>query len=237
MRYKKLMLQDVGGLLNEANRKIRRGLLYRSGDLYRINTRELEQVRALGIKQVIDLRQEEMIRQRPDSFTAPRVVNLPVRLGQFEQLNLRDALRRRVDWSLYDFEKFYILILEENKDYICRFLELLVEGPRPVLLHCTAGKDRTGVFIAVLLLCLRVPRPRVVQWYLSIERHLKTGTPAWAKFLVWYSRTPKETVYLNRAALDAALDHIEHKYRGIDGYLAAGGFSRAGALRDIFLEE
>jgi protein-tyrosine phosphatase len=235
MRYKRLLLQDIGGLKNEENREVRRGLLYRSGELHRLRPRDLALMHSLGIRQIIDLREEEMLRKRPDQFTAPSMINLPVRLGSFGDLKLREALRREVDWSRFDFHSLYTLILDENKDYIRRFLELLVAGPHPVLLHCTAGKDRTGVFITVLLLALRLSREQVVRWYLSIERHLKRNTPLPAKFLVWYSKTPREVIYLNKPGLLKALDHLEQRYQGVEGYLEEAGFTALHELRRIFL--
>ena len=95
MRYRNLMIQDVGGIKNEENRVMRRGLLYRSGDLHRVTANELAFLNKLGIRQVVDLREEEMLLKRPDHFTAPRMVNLPVRLGRFGELKLRAALRAK----------------------------------------------------------------------------------------------------------------------------------------------
>ncbi|MEW5785775.1 MAG: tyrosine-protein phosphatase [Bacillota bacterium] len=236
MRYKQLLLQDIGGLKTADHKEVRTGLLYRSGDLFNILPRDLERVQSLNLKQVVDLREEETARRRPDSFTPPRAVNLPLRLGPFEELNLRAALRREIDWARFDFQQLYVLILEENKDYLNQFLNLLADGPRPLLLHCTAGKDRTGIFAAALLLALRVPAAQVMRWYLSIEPHLKKHTPSWVKFLVWYSKTPWETIYLNRPAIQAALDHLDRQYQGIEGYLDEIGFTRLGELREIFLK-
>ena len=126
------------------------------------------------------------------------------------------------------------MILEENKDYIRCFLDLLVSGrARCCALHRRQGPH--GVFITVLLLALRISREQVVRWYLSIERHLRRNTPLPVKFLVWYSKTPRETIYLNKPGLLKALDHLERRYQGIEGYLKEAGFTGLSELRRIFL--
>lgn len=235
LQYKELFIQDFGGILLGGGGKIRSGLLYRSGDLYRISRRDLARVKQLRIQRVIDLRQHEVTLTRPDQYAAPIVTELAVRLGEFEKLTLRAALRREVDWSRFDIHGLYVLILERNKDLIRDFLNILVEGPHPALLHCTAGKDRTGVFGAVLLLALQASRERVRQWYFSIEPHLKKNTPRWARLLARFSKVPDESLLLNGPALENLFSHIDECYGGIGGYLDAIGFDGLKKLRGIFI--
>jgi protein-tyrosine phosphatase len=235
MRYKRLFIQDVGGLPAAGGKEVRRGLLYRSGELYCLRERDLVLVRRLRVNQVFDLRQAETVARRPDDYTAPEVRLMPVRMGEFEDLTLQAAMRRQVDWSCYNFRDLYVIILEQNKDYVRSFLELLAEGPHPALVHCTAGKDRTGVFIALLLLALRVPRNRIMEWYLSIEAHLKKNTPLRARFMVWYTGTPRETLMLNIPAMEALFSRLDSQYGGIEGYLDRIGFTRLEEIRSLFL--
>ena len=235
MRYKRLFIQDVGGLPADGGLAVRRGLLYRSGDLYRLREEDLSKIDNLKLGQVFDLRQAEAARSRPNSYTAPLVRHFPVRMGVFEDLTLSAALQRRVEWSRYDFTEFYVIILEQNKDFLRRDLELLVEGPHPALVHCTAGKDRTGVFVTVLLLALRVSRDRVLEWYKSIEGHLKRNTPRRVRLLAWYTGTPRETLSINLPAVEKLFNHLGDRYGGIDGYLEEIGFSGANQLRSLFL--
>jgi hypothetical protein len=67
------------------------------------------------------------------------------------------------------YELYYILaymsIIEKGTNSLNIFLRSLITHKSPHLIHCTAGKDRTGVFIAILLLFLDVPRDIVVRDY------------------------------------------------------------------------
>ncbi len=237
MRYKRLFLQEIAGQITTDGKKVRGGLLYRSGDFHRLRPRDLKMVHELGIKQTFDLRESEVTVERPNRYTAPMVTNMPVRLGEFGLISVRSALRREVDWSNYDFENLYVLILEQNKDYLCRFLDYLVDGPHPALIHCTAGKDRTGVFVASLLLALQVPRETVMQWYLSPGEHLEKNTPAWVKLLARYTGLPREALFLNHTSMEALFNHLDQRYCGIDGYLSEIGFTRVDDLRSLFLSK
>jgi protein-tyrosine phosphatase len=228
------LIQDFGGIPVAGGGRTRSGLLYRSGDLYRISKRDLARVEALHLQQVIDLRQQEVSVTRPNLYQAPLRTGLPVRLGEFEKLTLQAALRREVDWSRYDIHGLYILILEKNKDYFRKFFEILVEGPHPILLHCTAGKDRTGVFGVALLLALQVTREQAWRWYFSINQHLENNTPAWVKLLARFSKVPRESLMLNGPALEKLFSHIDEQYGGIEGYLDLIGFAGLGQLRAIF---
>jgi protein-tyrosine phosphatase len=235
MYYKRLFIQDAGGLPTAGGGAVRPGLLFRSGELYRLRERDLALLRQLKFGQVVDLRQAEVAESRPDEYSAPVTRLMPLRMGQFEELTLQAALRRQVDWARYVFRDLYVIILEHNKDYLRDFLDLLVDGPHPVLLHCTAGKDRTGVFMIVLLLALRVPQDRIIQWYRSIYGHLKKNTPRRARLLVWFSGTPRETLMINLPAVEALFVHLERRYGGIEGCLAESGFTRLEQLRTLFL--
>lgn len=230
-----MLIQDFGGIPAAGGRKTRSGLLYRSGDLYRLSKRDLTRVEKLQLAQVVDLRQAEVVLTRPDQYSAPVTTALAVRLGEFEKLSLRAALRREVDWRRYDMHSLYVLILEQNKDHIRKFFEILLAGPHPVLLHCTAGKDRTGVFGVALLLALQVSREQARQWYFSIGPHLKKNTPGWAKLLACYSKVPRESLMLNGAALEKLFSHIDEQYGGIEGYLDVIGFDGLTQLRALFL--
>lgn len=235
MRYKRLFLQDIGGIPAAGGRRTKRGLLYRSGELYRLHAADLEALRNLSLAQVFDLREAETAARRPDGIDVSLTHRFPVRMGAFENLNLKDALRRKVDWSRYNFRRLYVSILEQNRNFIRRFLELLAEGPHPALVHCTAGKDRTGVFIAVLLLALGVSREQVLRWYRSIEPHLKRNTPRRVRLLAWYSGIPRETLMLNLPAMEALFAWLDAR-GGIESYLAEAGFDGVERLRSLFLE-
>ena len=104
-------------------------------------------------------------------------------------------------------------------DQAQRFAELfehLLQDDAPVVFHCTAGKDRTGVAAALILLALGVPRELVVQDYLLTNelyvspRLPHNDTPAEALAVLWQ---------VQQGFLDAALQVVDADHGGVEAYL------------------
>ena len=100
-----------------------------------------------------------------------------------------------------------------------RFAELfqhLLQADTPLLFHCTAGKDRTGVAAALVLLALGVPRDVVMQDYLLTNRHFQPPTHG-------RSELPDEVLEVLWSVrpdyLDAALQAIDDAHGGVPRYL------------------
>src|SRR6267378_3369129 len=89
-----------------------------------------------------------------------------------------------------------------------RILQRLAAGDLPAVEHCTAGKDRTGVFSAILLTALGVPRDVVIQDYLLSNQYLLAPDTATVRTIM---TSKPET-------LEGAFDLIEKKYRSFEDY-------------------
>ena len=102
--------------------------------------------------------------------------------------------------------------------------EHLLQADTPLVMHCTAGKDRTGVAVALILLALGVPRALVLQDYLltnALYRHPpvpSSQTPAEVLAVLWRVQAD---------FLDAALQVVDTDQGGLESY-----FSRRLGLSD-----
>src|SRR5574341_7011 len=142
---KRLYLCDVGGEPTCDDRRVRTGLLYRSSAIHKLSADEYARLSGLGIRHIIDLREPSVAARSPDTLAAEVVTHLPVDMGILEALKPGDVLRRRVDVRRLAYRDLYADVLERNAESVCRFLESLIDKPTPALVHCTAGKDRTGM--------------------------------------------------------------------------------------------
>jgi protein-tyrosine phosphatase len=113
-----------------------------------------------------------------------------------------------------------------------RFAELfdhLLQANAPVVFHCTAGKDRTGVAAALILLALGVPRAVVQQDYLLTNQHYR-------HLPVGQSETPPDVLQVlwrvQDGFLDAAMQTIDAQPGGLAGYLRRLGLGPA-ALAEL----
>ena len=90
----------------------------------------------------------------------------------------------------------------------------------PLLVHCTSGKDRTGIASAILLLAVGVPRAVVLEDYDLTNRYRRDVSHLFGP------STPEDLISLLLSApahyLEAALDEMDRRFGSFDGYLAKG---------------
>ena len=162
--------RDFGGYATVDGATVRRGLLFRCGQLAGLTQEALEQFERLGIEVICDLRRpdEREVDPTPVPHHISRRVEIPMDPGSATQLreSLRAGyadVRQRVDFMRAITRE---LARDHVEGYSSMFGALLEHAPGGFLVHCTAGKDRTGVAVALILLALGVPREIVIQDYM-----------------------------------------------------------------------
>lgn len=165
-------LRDLGGYRTADGRRVRSGWIFRGPRLSDIPPRGLEQFRSLGIRTVYDLRDPVQSARYPD----PPIEGVSLRSAPAEiysayerDFNLSDIpriseqeARRRIDVHV----GHYRTIARQPAAIRQIFAGLLAEHDAPLYFHCTAGKDRTGIVAAVILMALGVPWPDIVGDYM-----------------------------------------------------------------------
>jgi len=156
--------RDIGGYLNQDGRRVKKGLYFRAGRQDRMTNKDLAQLSDLNISTQIDLRkQEEVLDQGrgPLEDMGAKYINISViPEGGSEKLN-------KLVGDTGISGKRYLGYLEFGPTSWLRLFGILAEEENlPVLLHCTAGKDRTGVSTAFLLSVLGVSRDIIEADYL-----------------------------------------------------------------------
>jgi len=218
-------LRDVRGLRTDDGRIVRRAALYRS-EAPR-NTAGPD-VPVWPPALVIDLRApEERTWAHPlDDLSTVHLVPL----GR----TLAPALAEQTDEP--DLGWAYRLLAKEAADEIARIIGLVAQSPGPVLVHCTAGKDRTGIVVAVLLRAVGVTRADVLADYLRTGDALPRLWAALQSVGVPYPRNPA-LLGVQAAAISAVLDELDGHPGGVPGWLASHGVSAADLdlLRDRLL--
>ncbi|MFT4028716.1 MAG: tyrosine-protein phosphatase [Protaetiibacter sp.] len=158
-------LRETGGY-RAAGGTTRWGKLFRSDALHRLDESAREQLRLLGIRQVIDLRDPSEAEEAPSRLDGLELVvhELPVFDG---------ADPARMLGGDASLEKVYAQMIERHGTNLGRAVRVVARsGDEPVLVHCTAGKDRTGLVVAFALLAAGVDREDVIADYAQSEVHL-----------------------------------------------------------------
>ncbi|ANS69433.1 hypothetical protein SLINC_7209 [Streptomyces lincolnensis] len=230
--------RDVGGLPTVDGRRVRHGVLFRSGHLAHATGEDAAFLGSLGLHTIFDFRNAaDQKLEGPDvELPGVRNVNLPltdpadggefwkmVREGEIDQLReiLGDgkAAARMI--------ASYRTIMKERTAEHSQVLHSLAEDSVPALMHCAAGKDRAGLSIAVTLLAVGVEREAIIADYLeSNAKHRRYKVHRSGSSASGYSPEVMELLsplFDARAEyLQAAFDTIEEIWGGVDTYLEKG---------------
>ena len=241
--------RDFGGYETQTGECVRQGLLFRSGDLSRATDADLERLAALGIKTICDLRSDVERQQKPDrvleivsdglvkTFT---FVNVPMRpIVDYHARSLQRLLsvmfgrERRTNYVAESYKAY--------REYATSYLPQLkaffrhIANPEnlPVLIHCSAGKDRTGVVSGLIQRVLGVPFETVLDDYLKTNELLDAYTAEIYRQLrrLAYFGVPWKRMYLplfdaRTDYLQAAFDQVKDEFGAVDEWFRRGlGFS------------
>jgi protein-tyrosine phosphatase len=232
-------VRDLGGLPTEDGRSIRRGVLYRGDGVHRLAGADLEKARGLGLRTVVDLRTAGEI-ERGGRFPVEEHpvdwLNLPILDRMWSEDDLV-ATTGAVDF-LCDR---YLDMLRSGGDAIARIMGLAADGS-PLLFHCAAGKDRTGVVAAVLLGLAGVPREEIAADY-----HATAG--AMAAFVDWLTVTypealdsmtsqPPEYLEAPHQTMVSFLEQVDERHGSMEGCVTELGVDPAtiDRLRSTIIE-
>ncbi|MFJ4166027.1 tyrosine-protein phosphatase [Microbacterium sp. NPDC089698] len=147
---------------------LRPGVLYRADAPARLGDEGRASLEALGIVRLIDLRSDEEVADAPDDVAGTEITvhRIPIMAG-----SVRDAVTTIAGGGLPDLRSLYVMMLRDGGPAFGRALALLAEDGASVV-HCTAGKDRTGLTIALALLAVGIDLDTVVADYARTEANL-----------------------------------------------------------------
>jgi protein-tyrosine phosphatase len=220
--------RDLGGYHTRDGRRTRFGRVFRSNSLQELTQDDLQIIRErLGLATVLDLRSGREISRDglgPLEHEPLRYVNLPMLQEK------RDYQPGRVETGLVDRYLSYLDFAREN---VVKALETIAEA-QPLVFHCSAGKDRTGVLAALVLGCLGVDSETVVSDYAANQQ----AREAIIEFLRRRPSYAERLDELPSSALDAEpetmrefLYLLEERYGGARGWALSAGVSEATLCR------
>lgn len=223
------------------------GRIYRSDALNRLSDADLERVARLGIDTVLDLRRDDERRAAPsrwhrDAMPDTLVFDSPpeleaVQVGAWRN-NLLDGdfgADEAREWMRVTYTRMPRALLPAVSSAIARAARTGDDGaPGTVLVHCTAGKDRTGFVCAMMLEALGVPREAIVDDYLESARRRAPEDLAEA-LIAWSGLRPsargvaaiRTIAGVDRGFLAAAYDTVERDWGSVPAYLAQAGLDDA----------
>lgn len=243
--------RDLGGYQTVDGRTVRWGLLFRSDGLQALTEADLQQLALLNLERVIDFRSEyekELGVDRLPVASNIRRVEIPI-LDASSALvrEARDELvkkLRTIDPAQYMLESYMGFVQKFTPEFKRFFSELKSAEGRPVLFHCTAGKDRTGFAAALFLRLVGVPHETTLEDYLLTNTYFFAGH-RWNLMLARlmkgkrFAETLRGFMRAEAQYLSTAFDTIDRDYGSFENYMRVGiGLSTADVERFklIYLE-
>ena len=232
-------LRDLGGYRTTDGARVRWRLAFRGAGLHRLEGADLDTVRALGWRHVIDLRTEAEVAASglcPERAVRGAVRHLPL----IREVWDRDLLEPDLPAEVFLFERYRDMLLE-GAPVIRTVVESLSDPANlPGVFYCAAGKDRTGVVAAVLLDALGVEHETIVSDYhlsrAEVDR-IRARASARAESGAMVAQ-PERWMQAPAGAMRLVLVWLTVTCGGAAEYLRAIGVPAAevGALRAVLLE-
>jgi protein-tyrosine phosphatase len=229
--------RDIGGYPAGAGHEIKKGVIFRSGELSGVTPADLQVIAGLKIRYEIDLRTDAERSANPSNWgsKAPQVIAISISPNdgsmqatsrqQFESLKTASDAKKRM-------QEATATIAIGGAENIGKVLGDLAKGTEPALIHCSAGKDRTGVTVAVLMTILGASREDVYHEYMrsneSVAAQLERqkAREQSGKDVFGMSRMDPAVMSTmlgtDPSYLDAVFREINVKYGSFDGYTRDG---------------
>jgi len=224
--------RTVGNIKNSEGKTLKEGKFYRSGHLHKLKKKSFKELESLGIKEIIDLRNAKEISDKPDQLPADIVYkkysafeDKGDQLTQAKKLVLKGKVNGSdADKRMLDFYREYVT---ENPETIKKIITEILESEQPVLYHCTAGKDRTGITTALILTILKFDKETIYNDYLLsnnyrkklIFKRFKLANNLHFLYPKMDVKVLEKLSWVETEYLDAAFDEINNKYGSVDTYI------------------
>ena len=228
--------RDIGGYCTPDGRTVRWGQVYRAGVLSYFTDADRDTLIGLGVRAICDLRRAEEREREPTAWPEDSThalswddgTDAPTIRACFARHPYTAAGMRSAMIDLYRALPIWMAPRMRG------FLECLTSGKTPLVIHCAAGKDRTGIAVALLLGMLGIPREVIIEDYLLTNhttdyeqfvlsrQALRLGLPPTQHPLLELPADIRQVLFgADPAYLDAGLEQIEREFGGMDAYVGS----------------
>lgn len=219
--------RDLGGYIGHDGRPLRWRRLFRSDHLAELTPADLARLAPLQLARTFDFRGIEERAATPYELPGATQHSLAIEPTVVQRMNDIAAAGTLLSAPVVTelMKELYRALINDRAERFAELFEHLIESDAPAVFHCTAGKDRTGIAAALLLLALGVPRDVVLQDYLLTNELVRdpalieSPTPLEARAVLWR---------VQQGFLDSALAIVDADHGGVERYLTQRlGLSRA----------
>jgi protein tyrosine/serine phosphatase len=233
-------VRDLGGLPTSDGVTTVPGRLLRSDNLQELSPGDIARLAdEIGVTTVVDLRStNEVTIEGPaplDALPGVRHAYYPV-LAEF--INVSDTVKAALATEMGEADRgrypddpmcgHYLGYLENRPDKVTGALREIATAPGAVIVHCAAGKDRTGVIVALALTAAGVEPEAVVADYAATDERLEAVIERLARSKTYaggVNGRPVKAHSPRAETMKAFLEQLTARYGGLEAWLAGSGFT------------
>lgn len=224
--------RDIGGIKTQDGKTVKWGKIFRSDNLSGIRTSEFDKLGDLHIHTVFDLRTIHETKGKEDHLPAniqyihaPTIKDKADLLTQLKPKVLNGELTEQQSMELT--LQLYRDNVSKNLPELRQLMHQILDSSEPVLYHCSAGKDRTGILTALILCVLNVDRETIFDEYMlsnyyrndKIEKML--GKARLLKVVKPHLNLQviENFMQVDRRYLNASFEVIDEQYGGVNSFI------------------
>ena len=227
--------RDMGGYKTASGKSVKWGKVFRSDEMGNLSSSDLEYLNKIPLHTVVDFRSKSERNESPDKIPASVINSYELTINLGNHSNISDVSK----FSNENGEEFmkeinrllvsYSEIISQYKEF---FSLLQDEKNLPLLFHCTAGKDRTGMAAALFLASLGVDEKTIFEDYLFSNQLLED------KYSVLTNSMPqlKALLEVRPQYLQTGFEQIRKDHGSIDNYLQIVLNVNTDIIKELYLE-
>ena len=233
--------RDLGGLITSNEKRIKSGLLFRSGDLHSITDEDINKLEQIGLRMIIDFRSERERDKRPNREIpgVMEILYLPIYdaprdlAAMFVGENNEEGLKHLL------IDEYARIVIHYTNEYR-KFLYALAHNSNiPLVFQCSAGKDRTGLAAIFLLIALGIEQEDILKDYFLTNIFAQ----AHAREIIGILNNDghngeimRPMLEVRQEYLDAAFSTINEHFGSLKNYLHSELKAEPELLKSRFLE-
>ncbi len=231
-----LNFRDIGGIAISGGKQFRKKLIFRSANPDNINRGDISRLHGLGIRTIIDLRAPDESKNKRKKIDGIETISLPLDFERVTRERLIPYFYRKNSHEIIAdiSNSIYLEILDATVPLFRQLVEIILSPERiPVLIHCQAGKDRTGIICSLIHMSAGTGREEIIHDFMLSNEAL---IPYYRRKLMkrkilTLGFFPADRVLyaitVRQRNIESVMDRVEFYYGGIEGYLDHSGINMA----------
>lgn len=201
-------MRDVGGYITIDGHFLKEKNIIRSNCPDNLTSSDINFLKKMGIKNIIDLRNNIEIKDKPSSF---------INNSDFNYYNLELTGGRNILKTSKYVPILYFNTVQENKKIFYKFFRILKNENGGTLYYCSAGKDRTGVLTALIQMLFNIDEKDIIADYLLSSVYLKDILNKYIKES--NDKKIKDIIIPKQEYMEKFLELFKEKYSTIENYM------------------